>query len=195
MGTYPGSIYLLRPYGDGFPSSERSAAISSIDGLAEFAGGYPAVQGNAECSLVCCRFLLGRRGFSRGYGVLSDFGAAAFSGSRPIERSGTGTIPNLAGIYPGGDSPGDAEKAAAGIRAGHPHGNGHLCHQCSGLPGCSWRTVSSGYAGCSASHAHDTNHTGCGSIHPREEKPGILCIRKKCFKCRQSTSRTSRPPC
>ena len=55
----------------------------------------------------------------------------------PLSEAEREQYPTLAGLHPGGGDPGYAGKAAAGIRAGHPHRNRHLRCQHFGLPGSS----------------------------------------------------------
>lgn len=70
-----------------------------------------------------------------------------FPGSRSSQRGGTGNIPHPAGVYPGDDRPGHAEKTPAGLRTSYPHRNRHLRSEYSGQAGSFWREVSRGCSG------------------------------------------------
>ena len=123
---HSGAFYFLFPHGRCLQSGKRPAVFSLDGSMAALAGRHPPVQTGQQRCAVRGGLLLGRCGLSRRYGVVAHTCAAAVPCSRSIERSGTGAVPNAAGLYQNRSNPRYAGKAAAGLRAGHPHRNRHL---------------------------------------------------------------------
>ena len=143
---HSGAFYFLFPHGRCLQSGKRPAVFSLDGSMAALAGRHPPVQTGQQRCAVRGGLLLGRCGLSRRYGVVAHTCAAAVPCSRSIERSGTGAVPNAAGLYQNRSNPRYAGKAAAGLRAGHPHRNRHLRGEHFGLSGSPRRTVSQGCA-------------------------------------------------
>ncbi len=126
-GPCPGAVYILRRHvgGERAPAGSRSALPSVHHGPQRHPY-HGAVQGQPRQCAAGGGGRMGGLRLPRRLRVPADHPPPALRrpGRSEGKRTGEPSQPPL--VHPGGGGAGDADQAEAGLRAGHPHRDGHL---------------------------------------------------------------------